>query len=410
MAMDATYENLSAALAAGRFPDSVVPQAQTLCDTLTAPARITLLGMPGTGKTGVLNLLAGARVVPDPLELGTIRVEYGAGEETEITMASGESAKMDGLPNPASLEGIQPVLTRITAPLPALGKISLLEVGLGNDPTGQARAIKWAAKQTDIAIWCTTGFSDAEDALWQTTPDRMRDHGIMLYTKIDQLGDARIATMNDLHHVAGAEFAYALGVSVQEANAASANGSVDKEMMRSSGGMKLISTILKEIETGRQNLVDQADVLLRMHPETVVTAKPQPAPVVKADPEPQPAPKADAAPVRVEEDSSTPEAVVIAFDAAVQRLSGVGTDLSATQDPDTDSVLDASMAVLNWLGEHLEDSDLPDIPVVSHAQAMTQDAEDLVQLMRMEGTQTGRDDAIIALLQLKRGFQTALAA
>lgn len=399
MSAEAAYDNLSAALAADRFPNSVVAQAKNLCAQLIAPARVTLLGAPGVGKTGVLNLLAGTRVVPDQLALGTIRLERGDTETTEITLANGEVKRMDGLPNSARLFEQQPVLTRITAPLPSLGKISLLEVALGKDPTGRARAMQWAAKQTDIAIWCTTGFSKAEEALWLTTPDRMRDHGIFLHTKLDLLGSQRAATLNTLHEVAGAEFAYALGVSVDEASAAASNGAIDKDMMRASGGMKLISTLLREIEAGRQNLVDQADVLLRMHP-AIAPPAPTQAPLKAAR-------KPAAAPVAVE---AAPETVVVAFDAAVKRLSDVGTTLKADQDPDTDTVLDTGLETLSWLSEHLEDADLPELAVVSHVRAMTQDAEDLVQLMRMEGTQTGRTDAVLALLQIKRGLQMALAA
>ncbi|WP_299722479.1 hypothetical protein [uncultured Tateyamaria sp.] len=407
MTLDTIYEDLSAAIAADRFPASVVPQAQGLCETLTSPARITLFGMPGAGKTGVLNLLAGGRAVPDHMALGTVRVAYGEQEKTEVTLASGETLAMDGLPDPDALSGMQPALTQVFLPMPALTQINLMEVSFGTDPTGQARAIKWAAKQTDMAIWCTTGFTQAEDALWQTTPDRMRDHGFLLLTQTDRLDAERNERLAQLHQAAGSEFAYVLGVSVHEANAAAAQGSIDKEMMRASGGMKLISTILKEIENGRQNMIDQAQVLLRMHPEVTqfptsgaATADPVETPAPAPEPEVQPEPVVEA----------TPDTVVVAFKAAVARLSKLGAELSETEEPDTDTVLDASISALGWLGAHLEDSDLPDTPAVSQAVAMTQDAEDLVQLMRIEGTQTARTDAILALLQLKRGFQTTLAA
>lgn len=407
MSTDAAYKNLTAAIAADRFPTSVIAQAQVLRDALISPARITLLGLPGVGKTGVLNLLAGARVVPDLTPLGTIRVEHGPHDRTEITLADGSTAALDGLPDPARLNGNQPMLTRIQTPLPALTKINLMELNLGDDPVGQSRAINWAAKQTDIAIWCTNIFSEAEEALWLTTPDRMRDHGILLQTKMDQMSGNRAEAVAALHDIAGSEFAYALGVSVFEANAAAAHGGIDKQMMRASGGMKLISTILSEIETGRQNMVDQADVLLRMHPEKTPAKVPEKtiAPVqVAVEPAPEASPQRDAA------DKKMPDTVVIAFDQAVQRLSQVGHELGGQDAPDTDTILDASIAALDWLCDHLDQADLPDTPAVARAQAMTQDADDLVQLMRIEGTQTGRTDAILALLQLKRELQTTLAA
>ena len=41
---------------------------------------------------------------------------------------------------------------------------------------------------------------------------------------------------------------------------------------------------------------------------------------------------------------------------------------------------------------------------------MAQDAEDLVQLLRIEGGEEGALDAVTTMLQLKRGFQAELAA
>ena len=419
-----TIDTLSAALAAGRFPTSVASRAQDLLDRLNAPARITLFGMPQVGKTGVLNLLAGGAVAPDNFELGTVRVEYGPNNKTHFTFADGKTLAMDAAPDPVVLAKSSPMLTHIHAPLPALQKITLLEISLKGDANAQARAIKWADKQTDIAIWCINEFSPQEMALWQTTPDRLRDHGILLHTRADLLGERRSSAVSRLWDAAGDEFAYALDVSVREANNAAAQGTVDKAMMRASGGMKLISTILKEIETARQNMIDQADVLLRMHPEVDVkalasqdvaqeikqTAPKEVAVETTQAPKSAPAPEPEAAPEPKASQPAPSDTVVVTFQAAADRLAKVGLELQENDAPDTDAILDASAHALEWLGQHLEEADLPDEPRVKIALSMAQDAEDLVQLLRIEGSDSGTTGAILALLQLKRGFQAALAA
>ncbi len=43
--------------------------AERLIERLERPARIALLGLPGSGKSAILNLLTGAVVVPETLRL-----------------------------------------------------------------------------------------------------------------------------------------------------------------------------------------------------------------------------------------------------------------------------------------------------------------------------------------------------
>ena len=393
-------DNLSAALAEGRFPDAVSEQAEKLCKKLAAPTRITLFGMPLMGKTGVLNLLAGSIVVPEGVDLGTIQVEHGPTDKTIVTLQDGQTLEMPGLPDPEKLGQLVPALTRIQSPLPALAKISLMELGQSTQTNGQARAISWAAKQTDIGIWCTESFLDLELSQWLTTPERLRDHSLLLLTRADLLGKAREQALSVLRDKAGNDFALTLGVSVLEVQAAVATGSVDKDKMRASGGMKLISTLLRMIENGRQHMLDEAEVLMRTHLD-IKRAKPQlPEQPAQAAPGIQDLPDPDA----------RSEQVVTAFRSAADRLAEVGSSLSGVTDPEPRTVLDASAEALSWLGTHFEEADLPDIPVVLRARAMTQDAEDLVQLMQIEKADEDCTDAILALSQLKRGFQAAIAA
>lgn len=416
-----TQTALAAALAARHLPTDVRDRAERLHAQLDTPTRISLLGLPRIGKTGVLNLLAGAPVVPEGCDLGTVQVVHGPTEQTTLTLPDGDTATLDGLPSADKVAGLYPVLTRIEAPLPALTRISLLELGQTPDHEGQRRAVKWAIKQTDVMIWCTETFGPVENGLWQLMPDRLRDHSILLRTRTDEVGRRHEDICTALRDHVGNDFAYVLAVSTLRAREAGAAGSVDKDKMRASGGTKLISTLLHEIEAGRQYVVDQADILLRQHPAPEPTASsPDPEPInepvvqdvveqTHAPEQPAPEPAAD----DTTQDTQAEPDNIVAFDAfrtIIDRLQDVGRTLAADETVGPRAILDASAETLNWLGEHLEDADLPDTSVVERLRDMTQDADDLVQLMRIEHDDNVDTDAVLILLQLKRGFQAALAA
>jgi hypothetical protein len=430
-----TQAALAAVLSTGRLSQPVRAKAEKLSALLDTPTRISVFGLPGAGKTGVINLLAGATVVPEMLSLGTIQISYGPEESTHPTLEDGETLELDGLPDVMTMNGLTPALTRITAPLPALKKISLMELGPAETASAQAKAIAWAAKRTEIGIWCTQSFSELEDSLWQTAPVQLRSHSIALLTQCDQLGAERAAHVQNLQRRVAGEFTFVMGVSVKEAQAATGEGVVDKDLMRASGGMKLISTLLGEIEKGRQHTIDQVDVLLKTHaevlqedpePETLnieaiveqVQAAPEPEPTPEPVPEPEPTPEPEvelvaeaSEPEHTEVPKAEPDRIKPIFRSATKRLALLGDHLRTSDVAETKIMLDQTAEALTWIGEHLEEADLPgDAPEVAQARAMTENASDLVQLLRMEAPEDAGIEAIKAMLQLKRGFQAALAA
>ncbi|MEL6466563.1 MAG: hypothetical protein AAFQ58_16475 [Pseudomonadota bacterium] len=411
-----TQAALAAALAGGYLPTDLQGRAEQLQSRMEARFRISLLGMPRVGKTSVLNLLAGASIVPERCDLGTLQVVHGSIEQTTLTLPDGETATLDGFPTAETVAGLYPVLTRIEAPLPALRRISLLELGQTPDHKGQRLAVKWAIKQTDIMIWCTETFGAVERTLWELMPNRVRDHSILLRTRSDELGRKQENTATALRAQVGHDFAHVLAVSAQQACEASLGGVVDRDKMRASGGTKLISTILREIESGKQHAVDQADILLKKYPPPQTKGRHQDARGIEAPSQKPSVPEAptpaDATPTTPPDGADTPNPAIIldTYRAAVDRLQDVGRALVAEHAAASGAVLDASADALFWLGEHLDQAALPATQTTDHLRAMAQDAEDLVQLMRMEQTDEVGTDAVLVLLQLKRGFQAALAA
>lgn len=409
-----TQGALCAAIGGGYLPAAVHSRALDLKEHLETPTRISLLGLPLVGKTNVLNLLAGASVVPEGCDLGTIQVVYGPVEQTTLTLPDRESVTLDGLPTAETSKQFCPALTRVEAPLAALARISLMELGQPADHAAQRRAIAWAVKQTDIMIWCTEHFTTVESGLWDLVPDHVRDHSVLLLTQTDTIRGLPEDAVNALRAHAGDQFRHVLGVSAHEARAAGASGTVDKDRMRASGGSKLISTLLREIEAGRQHIVDQADILLMQHPapesedaseQSSIEFASEPAPV-----EPELEMLQDPVSPVSESLGALPLDAAPVFDAAIKRLQQAGRTIAANVDAAPREVLGHSAEALDWLREHLETADLAETDTVVHLQQMTQDADDLVQLMRIEQTPDIETDAVLLLLQLKRRFQAALAA
>lgn len=499
-------DRLAAVIASKDLPDRTVTEAQRIRDALVNPKRVTLMGPPAVGKAGVMALLAGQNLIPNDLSLGTIKLVHGAKPSTTMTVSDGNALTVDGLPDAEVVGMMSPVLTEIAAPLPALKKITLMRLAEADDIDGQVRAMKWAAKQSDVVIWCTHKLSKIERRMWDHMPDRIRDSAMVLATRLDDLGSSRTTAQRSLAAMADRDFAFVVAMDMNEALAASISSPVDRERLRDSGGMTLISTLLKELDKGRTNVMDRAEILLAkvqksgVKPKLVTVPEPDvdsegndngllsrvaqaasakvatPDPVAETEPAevtaptpadqveveapvrsdlapklpddaafaeaakliddkepadaPKPKPKRSAkrkilepeifpdfelAPIEPEPaptpepQAEMPEVAVDACRGAVERLQKVGQNFEGA-DTDARDFLDASAGTLIWLDEHLADAGRIDHPRFNRLRRMTEDAADLVQLLKLEGDDDASEEAATVLLQMKRGFQAAVAA
>jgi outer membrane biosynthesis protein TonB len=291
---------LDAAIRGGQLPSAVMDRAVAIAARLKQSLRVSLLGMPWSGKTGVLNVLAGQPILSDTLRGATIEFEFGDIEHCWITRRDGTLLEYEGQPDFYRIGMETPAHVKFQLPIPAFRKISLLELAMPPDPENQDRAMRWVAKRTDIAIWCTDTFTEQEQSVWQKMPPAIKDHAILLRTKADLLGSDRTAALADLPESATDEFAFQLAISAQEAiHARQPDGSVDKDAMRASGGTALITTIVRQIERGRQNALDQAEYLLEQaktmprvdgaQTTAVIDVAPEEPNAKTAEPAPEPA-------------------------------------------------------------------------------------------------------------------------
>jgi hypothetical protein len=263
-------QRLGRALDRGLLPaGGPAEAAERLIERLERPARIALLGLPGAGKSSVLNLLVGSVVVPETLRLPTIIVQHGDVARMVCTLTDGTTKVVPG-GDLAEVLPLAPALVTLELDLPALRVISLLEVSAGPMEAEQKRAATWASKRTDIVIWCTTSYLPKEQAVWESLPDAVKDNSFMFLTKVDLLGNRESAqAMHDRVELrAGEEFRQILSISAKQARAAMPpGGQVNRELFRDSGASAVITAIKTRVQSGRRADMDTAELLLARHVE-----------------------------------------------------------------------------------------------------------------------------------------------
>lgn len=293
-------EELSRAIESGLLSGNTQKQARILLDRLEQPVRLALLGMPAAGKSAILNLLVGADVVPLGVTLPTLELSYGETEQALCTLPDG-TKKAIPTADADQIAQLSPVFVELQMPLPALKKITVLEVSAPADPNAMSRASQWAAKRADIILWCSGGFNDTEQQIWAQMPDTAKDHGFLMVTRKDILETQGIFAdlMRGIAEKATPEFNKIIPIATLDAIASrKPNGTVDKDAMRASGGSALISAVLKQVEQGNRSSVDMGEVLLLQNEDVLANvdavleaARAIEGPEIAEEPEtPEPAP------------------------------------------------------------------------------------------------------------------------
>jgi hypothetical protein len=261
---DRVHENLARAVMSGLLPDRAHEQAEKLLTRLETPVRLALLGMPQSGKSTILNLLIGQDLMQDGVRMPTCEVVYGRVPQAVCTLSDGSKVALDTI-DLGEIAARSPAFVEIRLPLPALRKISVLEVVAPSDPNALHRASQWASKRCDIAIWCTADYSADEQRVWSQMPDALKDHALLMITRYDLLEQQGLfeEVRASVHTAAAGEFNKIIPIATRAAIAArDSGGNVDKEAFRQSGGTALISAVLKQVDQGRRSALDLAEVLL----------------------------------------------------------------------------------------------------------------------------------------------------
>ncbi len=409
-----TIARLERAIASGVMPPAANNLAERISKRLKSPVRLAIMGPKGAGKSQLLNFLAGDKVIPDDVRLPSVLVAWGETKKVDCTLADGKIKSLETF-DIDEINRLKPVFIRLRMPLPALKKISILEVVTGTNAAEQQRALAWAARSTDIALWCTQVFSETESELWNTIPGALQEHSFLIMTKADQHQGkaAREKQLAAIKKAAEGRFNSFYHIDTLQALASRReNGKVDTTKLANSGGQELIAAVLNAVNQGVQASLDGAVILFARY-DIPMTGVPAPAPQAPAQII-EDAPPEEPTELLVPKDAPAPQADLDDFNSEIvayltDRVQELKIQLSKTDAPDSDMVMAQCYEDVEWLVEQLTERSR-DNPDILHTLDACQDAADMMLLLQLENHDSAVEDAVVLLLQIKRDFEQKLAA
>jgi hypothetical protein len=401
---DSVVPHLAAALRSAALPARATLAGQQLLERLTSPIRVAILGHPGSGKSELLNLIAGERIIPAGVQLPSVELRFGTRRRMALVDPDGEETPL-AMGDLGRVGREAATLLRIEAPLPVLSTLTLIEVATHGTAEEERAGVQWAATRADVVVWCSQGFTPAERWLWSAMPERLKDHGFLVLTKADELiRDGTLGrTIAGLEDVVAEEFHSLVPVATLQGLAALLSpAGIDRDALAASGAEALVSALLAHVEQGRRADLDAALLFLsRFAPGAAPTLPPEKIEALAAD-----------IPAAVLEELSQPPAPVAPAPAgdtaarALDILRGAAVSLGdlAGADGGAEHILEGCAQAAQAVADTLDPVDLPDL----HDEAM--EVAEMLVLLSLERSDTAAADAVTLLLQLRRDIGLAQAA
>ena len=405
-AMDPIAVGLHRALESGSLPPEGRMIGQRLMTQLNRPTRVAVIGLAGSGKTSLVNMLLGAGLMPDLKGVAAVELSYGASARVHVVMGDGTVRSGDGFADPARTP---PGALRVSQELPdpRLKDWSFVEVSPSHSGSGQGRLLEWMAKRSDIAIWCSEGFDDRERALWSHVPEHLKDHSFLALTRADRLfmkGELaqRIAR---LQPVVADEFLGLYPIATLQAAASRKAAERNDPLWQSSGGKALFDCIRQQVDQARTADLDHACLLL----ERYKVALPDHSDVTEQAPDVGKTTVGVAPKPAVEAPANDPRDRKLDADEVMQRaldvLQSCADELLAT--PQTasaaiaDHILERCSKAADDLVHLLSEADALD-PELAALKDDLIEGEQMLMLLRLERGESAADDSLTVLLQLKK--------
>jgi len=406
--METTASRLRHAIDGGALPQDRIEFGRQLLAHLAKPTQITVMGLPGSGKTSLVNMLIGKRLVPDLEQVAIIELAHGETARIRFTLRDGSSRDVQGTLDQIDIpEGT----VRITQSLPdpTLKDTSFAEINLPTAPAAQTDLLTWAAGHSDIAIWCSPKFDPQQHAIWSSMPDALKDNSFLALTMADRLhmSGRLTAETRRFEHLYADEFLCLYPVATKQALAARQDGRVvDADLWKASGGRAFLDGIQRQIESGRMADLDHADMLLEQF-RLIATAEPTP-PSEPATP--VAAPKAITDPgtegLRQVAQHKTQDPVA----AALQLLQHCADDMlkscAGSSPADPEMILDRCAKTAQTLSRLMSDT-LSEDPRYATMCEDISEGEQMILLFQVEHGETAASDAVTVLLQIKKDLSEA---
>lgn len=175
----AQLENL---VASAQLPARDANQCARLADVLRRPARICLLGLArGDIAQAAHGLIGGEALFGQDFPPAT-ELHYGQELRSRATLGDGTKLEHAGWPSEDILRR-DPVFLQVFLPMDRLRAMSFLVLVLDNDPRIQRPAMSWAARRSEITVWCTPSFQSADAEILEMAPERLTQHSYLLETR-----------------------------------------------------------------------------------------------------------------------------------------------------------------------------------------------------------------------------------
>lgn len=419
---DKVVERLTQVASSVALPDAARDYVRHLVSRLSRPVRVSVLGKPKSGKSQLINLFVGQKLVPEDAELPTTEFAWGETACMTVTASDGSVAKVHSS-DLATLSGRNAAFLRVELPVPILKRVNFLEVVTEGTAQELSAGVDWALGRTDISLWCTQTFGKMERAIWSRVEDNLKDHAFLVLTKADVLSaentlSQRVAA---LETVVAEEFHSMFAVASLQAIQAYGPDGANKEMLRASGGSALTSEVLRHADRGRRADLDSAHMFLARY--QAPGKRPQSRKPIEYQPENTPPPPIEVAePVPVSNPTPTAQTVpdaptevknVELFSDAIRYLKrrgdGLAKSVSSLDGGDTKPLVDQCVDTVEYLTD-LFSQDETGCEAADEFIDDLAEASDIMVLMQVEDGDAPAADAVTLLLQLRRDMEMQLAA
>lgn len=400
--MTAVQNRLESALGSGKLPTGIEQRGAQLLARLKSPVSVVVMGPPGSGKSGIVNMLAGQTIAPDGVDLPVLEVVRGPAPRTIRVHQDGTREAVDGVALGADLP-VGVVQVRVELPAPVLDGMSLTEIRVSGTYVERNAAVQWATERADMVLWCTESFGPVEQELWSTVPDALKDHSFLILTKADQLLmkgklEGRIAK---LQSIVSEEFFSLFPVATLQALAArGTQGTGNAKLWKASGGKALTDAVLKQVETGRIADADNALVFLSRYAGDIVLNA---VPVATTEPA---APTSCDGPAKSLASGAGAGVAHGALDFLAARAADLTRSMPKGGSGREAFILEHCLSSATGLADMLMQagSDAGDLG------SGAVDGMDMLLLMQLEQTGDAAEDALTLLLQLKKELTENAAA
>lgn len=179
-------------IASAQLPARDANQCSRLADILRRPARICLLGLAADDITRVVQGFIGIEALFGAGLPPAVELLYGQDIRSRATLEDGTKLEYAGWPSDDILRR-DPVFLQIFLPEDRLQSMSLLVLVLENDPRMQRPALSWAARRSEITVWCTPSFQHADAQVLDMAPERLTQHAYLLETRPEKSSPLHVA-------------------------------------------------------------------------------------------------------------------------------------------------------------------------------------------------------------------------